>query len=228
MFTTGSKILIGSSVLATVAAIVYGISQGEAIGIVGLISAAIALALLAGFNVWARDSNLSATDTTAIATSDAAIEPPGASIWPMVFGVGATTVLLGLVTQQSIFTIGVVILIAAGAQWMVQAWAESASSDRRVNADVRDRVANPLEYPLLGAVAVGIIAFAFSRIMLWLSKTNTVYAFVILATLIVTSTCTRPPPPLLSRVSVPAPKRASSTRKQARPSEPSPAPTRSR
>ena len=85
MFTTGSKILIGSSVLATVAAIVYGISQGEAIGIVGLISAAIALALLAGFNVWARDSNLSATDTTAIATSDAAIEPPGASIWPMVW-----------------------------------------------------------------------------------------------------------------------------------------------
>lgn len=184
MFTTGSKILIGSSVLATVAAIVYGISQGEAIGIVGLISAAIALALLAGFNVWARDSNLSATDTTAIETSEAAIEPPGASIWPMAFGVGATTVLLGLVTQQSIFTIGVVILIAAGAQWMVQAWAESASSDREVNADVRDRVANPLEYPLLGAVAVGIIAFAFSRIMLWLSKTNTVYAFVILATLI--------------------------------------------
>ncbi|MDG1187289.1 MAG: hypothetical protein P8N13_02435, partial [Ilumatobacter sp.] len=115
MFTTGSKILIGSSLLATVATIVYGISQGEAIGIVGLTSAAIALALLAGFNVWARDSNLSATDAVAVATSEAAMEPPGAAIWPMVFGVGATTVLLGLVTQQSIFTIGVVILIAAGA-----------------------------------------------------------------------------------------------------------------
>ncbi len=42
MFTTGSKILIGGSVLATVAAIVYGVSQNEALGIVGLISAAIA------------------------------------------------------------------------------------------------------------------------------------------------------------------------------------------
>jgi hypothetical protein len=184
MFTTGSKILIGGSVLATVAAIVYGGAQNEALGTVGLISAAIALALLAGFNVWAGDSNLSATDATAIATSDAATEPPGASIWPMVFAVGAATVLVGLVTQQSIFTIGVIALLAAGAQWMVQAWAESASADSAVNADVRNRVANPLEYPLLGAVAVGVIAFAFSRVMLWLSKTNTVFAFVILATVI--------------------------------------------
>lgn len=184
MFTTGSKILIGGSVLATVAAIVYGVSQNEALGTVGLISAAIALGLLAGFNVWAGDSNLSAMDATAIATSDAAIEPPAASIWPMVFAVGAATVLVGLVTQQSIFTIGVVIILAAGAQWMVQAWAESASADSAVNADVRSRVANPLEYPLLGVVTVGAIAFAFSRVMLWLSKTNTVIAFSVLATVV--------------------------------------------
>ena len=184
MFTTGSKLLIGGSVLATVAALVYGISQNEALGIVGLISAALALALLAGFNVWARDSNLSAMDTTAIATSDAATNPPGASIWPMVFAVGGAVVLVGLVTQQTVFTIGVVIVIAAGAQWMVQAWAEAAAEDNSVAAQVRSRIANPLEYPLLGAVSVGAIAFAFSRVMLWLSKTNTVIAFVVLATLV--------------------------------------------
>ena len=101
MFTTGSKLLIGGSVLATVAAIVYGVSQNEALGIVGLISAAIALSLIAAFNVWARDSNLSALDATVVATSDAATEPPDASIWPMVFAVGGATVLVGLVTQQT-------------------------------------------------------------------------------------------------------------------------------
>ena len=37
---------------------------------------------------------------------------------------------------------------------------------------------------LLGAIAVGAIAFAFSRVMLWLSKTNTVIAFSVLATLV--------------------------------------------
>lgn len=184
MFTTGSKILIGGSALATVAAIVYGVSQNEALGIVGLISAAIALGLIAAFNVWARDSNLSAMDTEAVATSEAAAGPSGASIWPMVFAVGAVAVVLGLVTQQSIFTIGVVILLAAGAQWTVQAWAERASNDGDANAAVRSRIANPLEYPLMGAIAIGGIAFSFSRVMLWLSKTNTVIAFVILATII--------------------------------------------
>ena len=170
MFTTGSKLLIGSSVFAMVAAVVYGVTQNEALGIVGLVSAACALAFLAGVNVWAGDSNLSALDATAVATSEASDDPPGASIWPMVFAVGAAAVLLGLVTQQSIFTIGLVILLAAGAQWAVQAWAESASTDSTTNAAVRGRLANPLEYPLLGAVAVGGIAYALSRIMLWLSK----------------------------------------------------------
>jgi hypothetical protein len=184
MFTTGSKLLIGSSVLATVAAVVYGVTQNEALGIVGLVSAAIALAFLAGVNVWAADSNLSALDATAVATSEASDDPPGASIWPMVFAVGAAAVLLGLVSQQSIFTIGLVIVLAAGAQWAVQAWAESASTDSATNADVRGRLANPLEYPLLGAIAVGGIAYALSRIMLWLSKTNTIIAFVVLAVIV--------------------------------------------
>ena len=184
MFTTGSKLLIGSSVFAMVAAIVYGVTQNEALGIVGIVSAACALAFLAGVNVWAVDSNLSAVDATAVATSEASDAPPGASIWPMVFAVGAAAVLLGLVTQQSIFTIGLVILLAAGAQWAVQAWAESASTDSTTNAAVRGRLANPLEYPLLGAVAVGSIAYALSRIMLWLSKTNTIIAFVTLATVL--------------------------------------------
>ncbi len=184
MFTTGSKLLIGASVMALVAAIVYGVSQTEALGIVGLLSASIALGVIAGFNIWARDSNLSAMDATAVATSEAAADPPGASIWPMAFAVGAVTLVLGLVSQQSIFTIGVVVLAAAGAQWVVQAWAESASGDQDTKAAVRDRLANPLEYPLMGAIGVGIIAFSFSRVMLWLSKTNTVIAFGVVAVLV--------------------------------------------
>lgn len=184
MFTTGSKLLIGSTVLATLLAIVYGITQVDSLGIVGLISAALALSFLAGVNIWARDSNISALDAQAVATCEAADAPPGNSIWPMVFAVGAATVLLGLVTQQSIFTIGLVVTSAAGAQWAVQAWAERASADTTVNAEVRNRLANPLEYPLLGAIAIGGIAYAFSRVMLWLSKTNTVIAFVALATIV--------------------------------------------
>ena len=184
MFTTGSKLLIGGSVLAVVTAIAYGIAQNEAIGIVGLISIAIALGGIAAFNVWARDSNLSAMDATALVTSEASDDPPGSSIWPMVFAVGGVIVVLGLVSQQTVFTIGVVVLLAAGAQWMVQAWSEDAHGDVEVRAAVRDRIAHPLEMPLMGAVAIGIIAFSMSRVMLWLSKTNTVIAFVVLAAIV--------------------------------------------
>ena len=42
-------------------------------------------------------------------------------------------------------------------------------------------MANPFEFPIAGVVAIGIIVYSFSRIMLWLSKTNTVLAFGVLA-----------------------------------------------
>ena len=52
MLTTGSKLLIGSAVLAAVSAIAYGIAQDGVMGTVGLVSAAFALAFLAGINVF--------------------------------------------------------------------------------------------------------------------------------------------------------------------------------
>ena len=62
MFTTGSKLLIGSAFAAAVFALVYGVTQEGTLGTIGLISAAVGLALLAGINVYARDSNVSAMD----------------------------------------------------------------------------------------------------------------------------------------------------------------------
>jgi hypothetical protein len=72
-------------------------------------------------------------------------------------------------------------LLATGAEWTVQAWAERASGNVEHNAEVRSRLSNPLEYPIGGAIAIGIIVYAFSRVMLWLSKTNTVIAFSVVA-----------------------------------------------
>ena len=94
---------------------------------------------------------------------------------------GGVTVVVGLVTYQAIFIIGTILLLAAGGEWMAQAWAERASADSVHNADVRSRMANPFEFPIAGVVAIGIIVYSFSRIMLWLSKTNTVFAFAVLA-----------------------------------------------
>src|SRR3954451_1885584 len=76
MLPTGSKLLIGAAALATVAAIVYGITQGGSLGTVGLIFAAAALAGLAGINIYVRDSDVSAMDPTALTESAGPRPPP--------------------------------------------------------------------------------------------------------------------------------------------------------
>jgi hypothetical protein len=186
MFTTGSKLLIGASVLAAVSAIAYGVAQDGVMGTVGLASAAIALAFLAGVNIYTNDSNIWDDEISSVETAPAAARTPANSIWPMAFALGAAVLAVGLVTYQAVFVVGVVLLLATGAEWTAEAWAERASADAAYNAEVRSRIANPLEFPLAAAIGIGIIVYAFSRIMLWLSKTNTVIAFAVLGVIILT------------------------------------------
>ncbi len=185
MFTTGSKLLIGSTVMATVAAVLYGVTQEGTLGTIGLASAAIALAFLAGINVYVRDSNVSAMDTDAHATSPAARQAPGASLWPLVAALGLTMATVGAVTFQAITVLGLILLLAATAEWMVQAWSERASADPEYNHEVRDRIALPLELPILAAIGVGVIIYSVSRVMLGLpTKEAAVVAFVVVAALV--------------------------------------------
>ena len=93
-------------------------------------------------------------------------------------------VVVGLITYPVIFIFGLVALLAATVEWMVQAWSERASADTRFNEAVRGRIAHPLEFPILGAVALGIVIYSFSRIMLFLSKTGGPAVFIVIAALI--------------------------------------------
>lgn len=187
MFTTGSKFLIGSTIVATIAAIAYGVTQEDPLGTIGLVSAAVSLAFLAGVNAFTRDANVWADEIESVDTAPAAVRTPADSVWPFLFAVGAVAVTVGLVTYQAVFTVGIVILLAAGAEWTAEAWAARASADAAYNAEVRSRIANPLEFPLAAAIGIGIIVYSFSRIMLWLSKTNTVIAFAVVGAIILGS-----------------------------------------
>ncbi len=184
MFTTGSKLLIGSALAATVAAVVYGVTQEGTLGTVGLVSAAVALAILAAINLIVRDSNVDPTDSNAVATSAAARRSPGGSPWPLVGALGVASMTLGLVLYQAFMVIGIGLVLLALVEWTVQAWAERGSADAAYNADLRERVANPLELPILAAGAAAIIVYSFSRVMLALTKTGTVVAFSVVAVLL--------------------------------------------
>lgn len=186
MFTTGSKFLIGASVMALVATIVYGVGQGGVLGTVGLSTATFALIALATLNAILRDSNVFSDDDAPVESSSAAQYAPANSVWPLAFAAGCVVIAVGLITYQPVVVIGLVLLFAAGAEWTVQAWSERASSDQAVNAAVRSRISNPLEYPVGGAIAIGVLMYSFSRVMLWLSKTNTTIAFSVMAAVVLT------------------------------------------
>lgn len=178
MFTTGSKLLIGSAALAWVAALVYGVAQEGALGTIGLISVAVALSMLAGINVFVRDSNVWATDAASFESSAAAQATARSSLWPLLVGLGATTVTLGLATEPIIFVVGLVLILAGAAEWLVQGWSERASADREFNDDARELMADPLELPVAGALIFAGIVYGFSRVMLGSpSKTATVIIF---------------------------------------------------
>lgn len=185
MITTGSKLLVGSAAAAWISAAVYAIAQEGTLGSIGLISAAVGLTLLAGINMFVRDSNVSATDEASFETSAAAQATARPSIAPLLTGLAATTITLGLVTYTAIFVIGVILLVTATFEWLVQGWSERASKDPSYNAEARNFLADPLEMPVAGAVVAGVVIYAFSRVMLGLpTKSSTVVAFSVVAALV--------------------------------------------
>lgn len=187
MFTTGSKLFIGGSVLSIVAAIVFSVSyDGDAAWTagIGLIAVAIAFSFLMGINFWVRDSNVGGMQSDATTASAAAQPRPGNSMWPIVGALGGALLVIGVVATPVVFKAGVVVLLIALFEWLVQAWSERASADRRFNAAIRGRIMHPLEFPVLGAVGLAVVIYSFSRIMLWLSKESGPVVFIVVAALI--------------------------------------------
>lgn len=185
MITTGSKLFFGLSAASIVGLVLWGVANDwGALGTVALASLAVALAFLGSITSFTRDGHVAANDTAAHATSAANTVTARRSPWPLAAAVGAGVTAYGLVSYPPIFKIGIVILIAAGVEWMVQAWAERASADAGFNAEIRSRVMGPLEMPIAGAVVAGIVIYSFSRIMLAIDKDAGVLVFGLVAAVV--------------------------------------------
>ena len=82
------------------------------------------------------------------------------------------------------FKAGIVLLLAAAVEWMVQGWSERASADPAYNAGLRKRMLHPLEFPVLAAVGLAAIIYSFSRIMLWIDKSGGPVVFIVAGALV--------------------------------------------
>ncbi len=187
MFSTGSKLFLGATTISLIATLAFGIfTSGDTYwtSMIGLASVTTALVFLTAINFFVRDSNVGSMQPDATTSSAAAQETPGNSMWPAVSALGVSLVVVGLITEPIVFKAGVVALLAALLEWMVQAWSERASGDRVYNAGVRKRVLHPLEFPVLAAAGLAVIVYSFSRIMLFASKQAGPAIFGVMAALV--------------------------------------------
>lgn len=184
MVRNGSKLLIGLSVAALVALVVYGATQSwGAMGVVSLAGALVAFVLLAVLTVESGEGDIDPASPAA-ATAAATAQAPGSSLWPLAGAIAAGLVVVGLITHQAIFILGVAALLAVLVEWLMQAWAERASADRGYNVEVRRRLMYPLELPIAAALGLGVVIWSFSRIMLALDKSTGAIVFILAAAII--------------------------------------------
>lgn len=200
MFTPSSKYFVGLTGIALVSAILYMfLINPSDLGAIALFGVAASSALVAGFTLFTRDGD-AFTDEEAVA---AATYAPGASIWPIVFALGAALVLTGLATVPVVFILGIGVLFGAGLEWTIQNWSQRASADTAFNSFVRERAIGALEYPGLAAVGLAIIAYLFSRIVLAVSKeAGPIIFIVVAAAILVVGILISQKPALRGRVTV--------------------------
>jgi len=201
MITTGSKWYFGFGFLALIFAAAYGwTTGGNGLGPVslgykggvgdhfgyGLLMAAAAISFFLGAIVTAtRDAEAEAVAQVAGTETVPAVIPAGTSYWPPLAAFGTVLLVIGLVSEAVLVVFGLILLGIALIEWTVQTWADHATGDPETNRRIRNKVMNPIEFPLAGALALGVIAIALSRVFLTFSADQTVLAGVIVTALIV-------------------------------------------
>jgi hypothetical protein len=200
MVTTASKLYFGAAAVAMLAAWVYGWGTGGGLsGVIflgftggvgeqaGYTILQVTSAILLGLGVAAsalRDADPEASIAAARLETLPALVPAGGGYWPVLGAAAVVAAAVGLVASPVVFVIG---LIAAGLvmiEWTVLAWSERATGDPAVNRRIRNRLMNPIEIPVAGALAILILVVSVSRILLAISKDASSITAIVIALLI--------------------------------------------
>lgn len=177
MFKVGSKLFLGLTGFSALTLVAYLIFvERLALGGVALSMVFATLVSLSAVVIIVNDGD------NEVQPRDASLVR--ASMWPLVTVAGVVLLILGLVVAQVYFIFGIVVVLAALAEWLVQAWSESASDDAAHNDSARRRLLHPIEFPVIATLGLGVIIFAFSRIMLAISKSAGAVAFMVLSSLV--------------------------------------------
>jgi hypothetical protein len=201
MITSGSKWFFGLGVVALVLAAAYGWTTGgnglgplslgykgavgDHLGYSLLVSGALVSFFLGIVSTAVRDAEAEALAQVAGTETVPAVTPAGTSYWPALAAFGAALVVIGLVSEAVVFVFGLIVLGIVIVEWTVQTWADHATGDPETNRQIRNRIMNPIEFPVAAALVLALVAICFSRVFLALSADATVLAGVVVIGVIV-------------------------------------------
>lgn len=200
MITTGTKWFTGLGIVTFVLAAAYGWTTGGAalgpvtvgqLGPVGdhigygiLMAASLVSFVLATAMAALRDSGARAEAEVAGLDTVPPVRPASPSYWPAISAFGVALLLIGLVTEPLLAIFGAIVLGAVLVEWTVQTWAEGATGDEATNRRIRNRIMNPIEFPVAGALAVAVVILSFSRVFLAISRLGAVGVALVVASVI--------------------------------------------
>jgi len=200
MFTPGFKFFFGVAMGLVTAAVVYGYSTGgshvgplvwgwkggigDHVGYIVLMGLGVVAGLTAIALVMYRDADPAAQAHYLGVDTIAPPTPVAASHWPVVGAFGAGTMAVGLVVHTAVFVVGLALAAVAAIEWTIDTWADRATGDPVANKALRNRVMAPIEIPAAGAIAVGVVVLASSRILLNASQDGAVFFAGLIAVVI--------------------------------------------
>lgn len=204
MFTTAFRFFAGLAVFSLIAALTVGITSGGGspmsrvlgplslgwkggIGnhfaytfFVGLLALSIGLAcILVAF----RDADAEAEAQVVHAeTVPLTRAPSGVNYLPALGGFAFILGLIGLATDRNGLSISAAaVLVVVGFVWTLRAWAERATGDDEINAELYHRFIDPFRLPLVSLLCIAVVAIGLSRVLLSVSKLASVWVFGLVA-----------------------------------------------
>jgi hypothetical protein len=203
-FTPAFRFFAGLAVFALVAAFVVGFSSavqspvdrvlgpltlgwkggiGNHLGYIFFVGLFGLSAGLAGILVAFRDADAEA-EAQVVHTESVPLTraPVGLNFMPALAAFGFVLMLVGLATRTPLYaTVGLVVLLVAGFVWTLRTWAERATGDDAANAELYHRFIDPLRTPVIAVLSIAVVAIGLSRVLLAVSKSNSVIVFGVVA-----------------------------------------------
>jgi hypothetical protein len=180
MISVAAKLWLGIAGLASAAFVAYEFaSSGEWFGSFILGSIVVVAGFLGLMAVLLRDGDVDASDAAA---AEVPVRRSLPAAWPALAAVGGGVAIVGLASSSALLYVGIGIVGAVAAEWMVQGWAERASADHAYNRALRKRIMSPFEIPALAAIIIAVFLGSLSRVLLALPKTGSTVVAIAVAT----------------------------------------------